>query len=67
MASATRTVDVKDALNRSMPAAKRAKLGDVLDDLVTKHNALLAKLDADTGVASTDYVATLKVTPLADR
>lgn len=65
--TATRTVDVQRALNKSMPAAQRAKLGDVLNDLITKHNALLAKLDADTGVAATDYVATLAVKPLADR
>lgn len=57
----------KDELNRCMPAASNAKLGDVLDDLITKHNALLAKLDADAGVTDTNYVATLKVTALQDR
>lgn len=65
--SATRTVNVQDALNRSMPAAKRAKLGDVLNDMIVAHNALLAKLDADTGVASTDYAATLRVKTLTER
>jgi hypothetical protein len=50
-----------------MPANARVQLGDVVDDLITKHNALLAKLDADVGVTGTDYVATLKVKTLAER
>ncbi len=58
---------VQDQLTRCMPAAADAKLGDVLADLIAKHNALLVKLDADTGVASTDYSATLKVTDLESR
>lgn len=65
--SATRTIDPKDALNRAMPANARVQLGDVVDDLITKHNAMLAKLDADVGVTGTDYVATLKVKTLAER
>ncbi len=65
--SATRTIDPKDALNRAMPANARVQLGDVVDDLITKHNALLAKLDADVGVTDTDYVATLKVKTLTER
>lgn len=65
--SATRTVDAQDALNRSMPAAADAKLGDVLADLIKAHNDLLAKLDADTGVASTNYAATLSVKTLTER
>ena len=65
--SATRTIDPKDALNRAMPANARVQLGDVIDELITKHNALLTKLDADAGVTSTDYVATLKVKTLAER
>jgi len=68
--SATRTIDPKDALNRAMPANARVQLGDVVDDLITKHNAMLAKLDAAgvtvTGLG-TDYVATLKVKTLAER
>lgn len=65
--SATRTIDPKDALNRAMPANARVQLGDVVDDLITQHNALLAKLDADVGVTGTDYAATLKVMALAER
>lgn len=65
--SATRTIDPKDALNRAMPANARVQIGDVVDDLIAKHNALLAKLDADVGVTGTDYVATLKVKTLAER
>jgi hypothetical protein len=59
--------NVVDELNRSMPAAKKVSLGTMLKDLAEKHNALLAKLDADTGVASTDYAATLRVKPPAER
>ena len=65
--SATRTIDPKDALNRAMPANARVQLGDVIDELITKHNALLAKLDEDVGVTGTDYVATLSVKTLAER
>ena len=65
--SVTRTLDPKDALNRAMPANARVQLGDVVNDLITQHNALLAKLDADVGVTGTDYVATLKVKTLAER
>ena len=65
--SATRTIAPKDALNRAMPANARVQLGDVVEDLITKHNALLAKLDADVGVTGTDYVATLSVKTLAER
>lgn len=57
----------QDELNRCMPAAANVQLGTLLNDIVTKHNALLAKLDADAGVTDTNYVATLTVTPLADR
>lgn len=59
--------DLEDLLNRCMPVAQRAKLGSVLYDLVNKHNALLAKLDADVGVSGTDYVATLKIKLPEDR
>lgn len=59
--------NLQDELNRCMPAAAHAKLGDLLNELITKHNALLAKLDADTGVASTNYAATVGVATLASR
>ena len=59
--------NLKDELNRSMPAAAHAKLGDLLDDIITKHNALLAKLDADVGVTDTNYVATLTLSTLTER
>lgn len=58
---------VKDELNRMNPAAANAKLGDVLTDLVAKHNALLAKLDLDAGVTDTNYTAQLKVTDIESR
>jgi len=59
--------NVQEELNRCMPAAAHAQLGDVLNDLITTHNELLAKLDADAGVTDTDYAALLAVTPLEDR
>lgn len=55
----------QDYINKIAPAAARAKLGDVIAELVdqvntltTKHNALLAKLDSNHG-AATDHAATL--------
>lgn len=50
-------------LNRMNRAAANAKLGDVLADLIVSHNALLAKLDTDSGVSATDHAATLAVKP----
>lgn len=67
MANMNGTGNLVDELNRCMPAAAHAKLGDLLAEIITKHNALLAKLDADTGVAATNHVATLAITPLAER
>lgn len=67
MANINGTGNLKDELNRCMPAAAHAKLGDLLDEIITKHNALLAKLDADTGVAATDHASTLRIAPLAER
>lgn len=67
MATTKGTGNLKGDLNKMNPAAANAKLGDLLDELAAKHNALLAKLDADTGVASTDYAATLRVPLLAER
>ena len=56
--------DVQDQLNRMNPASNHAKLGDVLvdlingyNDLVTKYQALLGKLDADAGVTDTNYTS----------
>lgn len=58
------TGNVQDELNRCMPAAAHAKLGDILNDLLTayndlaaKYNALLVKLDADAGVTDANYAA----------
>ena len=59
--------NLQGELNRMNPAASHAKLGDVLNDLITKFNATLAKLDADAGVTDTNYVATQAVTTLANR
>ena len=67
MANVNGTGNLQDELNRMNPAAGHAKLGDLLNEIITKHNALAAKLDADAGVTDTNYVATLKITPLAER
>ena len=40
-------------------------IATLVNELKTDHNALLAKLDVDTGVADTDYVA-LHSTSAAD-
>jgi len=65
MATAGR--NLKDELNRMNPAAAHVKLGDVVDELIAKHNALLAKLDADAGVTDTNYTSLLRVAPLVER
>lgn len=58
-------VKIDDELNRMAPAAKRARLGSVLYDLIASHNALvgkynalLAKLDSNHA-AATDHVTTV--------
>lgn len=63
---------VQDLLNRAMPAMADGKVGDVLAELLTavnelktKHNALLVKLDADAGVTDTNYNATQAVSATA--
>lgn len=67
MATKNGTGNLKDELNRMNPAASHAKLGDLLDEMITKHNSLVAKLDADAGVTDTNYAATLKIAPLNER
>lgn len=61
------TGNLQDELNRMNPAAGHAKLGDLINELITKHNALAAKLDADAGVTDTNYSSLHKITPLAER
>lgn len=67
MANVNGTGNLQDELNRMNPAAGHAKLGDLLTEIITKHNALAAKLDADAGVTDTNYAATLKIAPLSER
>jgi len=59
--------NLQDELNRMAPAAAHAKLGDIVNDLNTKHNAVCAKLDADATVTDTNYTALHAVTTLANR
>ena len=59
--------NLKDELNRMNPAAAHVKLGDVVDELITKHNAAMAKLDADAGVTDTNYASLYRVAPLSER
>lgn len=67
MANINGTGNLQDELNRMNPAAGHAKLGDLLDEIITKHNSLAAKLDADAGVTDTNYSSLLKITPIKDR
>lgn len=68
--------NLQDELNRMNPTAGHVGLGDVIADLIAKHNALLAKVDTDAtaqnaAVTSSqldvDYEATLAVTSLDQR
>lgn len=71
------TGNLKDELNRMNPASGHAKLGNLLDEIITKHNAVLAKLDAIGAAgasssaiataAGTTNVATLSITALNSR
>jgi hypothetical protein len=52
-------------LNRSTPAASEVRLGDIINDLITTVNAVVAdnvamaaKLNADAGVTDTNYAVT---------
>lgn len=60
------TGDVQRELNHSMPAAFHAKLGDVLNDLITQHNNLLAALVA-ANIAGLVLTGVQPVTPLSQR
>lgn len=40
------TGNLKNDLNKSTPAAYNAKLGDMLESIISNQNAILAKLDA---------------------
>lgn len=64
MATAAPVKPRQQFLNKMSPAANRAKLGDVLADLVAAHNdlrtkyiALLTKLDNDAGVTDINYTS----------
>ena len=59
--------NVQDELNRCMPAAADARLGDIINDLITAHNAVCVKLDADAGVTDTNYTALYAVATLQSR
>ncbi len=55
---------VQDVLNRALPAAKYARLGDLLAHLITNVNAmqvsylaLTAKMDLDAGITDANYAS----------
>lgn len=54
-------------LNKITPGAAEVGLGDILNDLITSHNALAAKLDQDAGVTDTNYASLTGVAPLSTR
>ena len=51
------TGNLKNDLNKSTPAAYNAKLGDMLESIISNQNAILAKLDAigAAGASSLEY------------
>jgi hypothetical protein len=58
----------KGKLNNATPGTREVGLGDILDDLITSHNALVAnynvlvaKLNADAGVTDTNYATATAV------
>jgi hypothetical protein len=58
------------ALNTGAPDETKRALGDIADDLATLKAlvaTLTAKLDADTGVADTNYAATVAFAPTVTR
>ena len=59
--------DPQNLLNRCMPIANDVQLGDLLQELIDKHNALLAKLDTDAGVSGTNFASTLSIDSVNDR
>lgn len=86
MSRAPSPFTLQEKLNRSTPAAAEGKLGDILADviaalnahstaidaLISDHNTLRTKLNADAGVTDTNYAAatatsTAAVTTLANR
>lgn len=63
MAAGYTDAQIKDELNRSMAAASRARLGDVLYDLMNNYNALAAQFvlfltHVDGGTLGTSNAAT---------
>ncbi len=60
-------IDVQDRLNRMNPSADDVQLGDLLQELITNQNAILAKLDADAGITDTDYASTLALVDINAR
>ena len=59
--------NLQTELNKMNPVAAHAKLGDLLVDLITKHNILCAKLDLDAGVTDVNYASLAGLTTLANR
>lgn len=65
------TGNLQDELNRCSPAASHAKLGDLLAEIIAKHNAVLVQMDAAAAATvaalGTTNVATLTIKPLSQR
>lgn len=53
-------------LNRMNPVAAQVKLGQVLEDLITQHNNLLAALTA-ANISGLTLTGVSQVTPLSQR
>lgn len=61
----------QEKVNKSSPAANKAKLGDAVAELIAQvniltaaHNTMVAKMNADAGITDTNY-ATVAATPIA--
>ena len=54
-------------VDKMNPTAEMIRLGTLLDQVITNHNALVAKLDLDAGVTDTNYTALCAFTPIDKR
>jgi hypothetical protein len=53
---------VQAKLNNVSPGAADVGLGNIINDLIVAHNALVAKLNLDAGVTDTNYASVVDLT-----
>jgi plasmid stability protein len=67
MKKKSKEAKAREVMRAALTNPKRAdEIVDAIIELQKKHDALLAKLDADTGTAQIDYEATLKTKRVED-